>query len=346
MDLKLKLQKCIGAQGEKMVQSTEQKRIEWIDRLKAFAIIMVIFGHLHSDSLETSIIYACHLPVFFFASGLVFDINRYPSFKYFLKKKTLDILLPGTIFSIIICIERIITIKTREETVIQLLLAILLKIRYSPYDDAMWFISLIFFAEIFLFFLIKITKNNAAMICLLSFIMFIVGYCYIIFVNFNLPWNLDTTFTIMPFIGVGYCSKKNVEKIHPLFLIGIIPYIAFAQYNLKNVYGFRVDMFYNLYGQPVIFLINAFIGIVTLIAFSKLLNIRIFNYIGRRTLLLYGGQTLLLEKFYEMEKSIYFRATLHKLEVALELTLLFLVIILLFDKPYHFILGNIKKKLV
>lgn len=56
------------------------QRINWIDWGKAFAIYLVVLGHLLSETgVEGKIhdfIYLFHMPFFFFISGLLFKIKE------------------------------------------------------------------------------------------------------------------------------------------------------------------------------------------------------------------------------------------------------------------------------
>lgn len=84
-----------------------------IDKLKGFAIFLVVFGHLIQrytyDSISNpcfEIIYSFHMPLFFFLSGfiankttLIADISSYVTF---LKKKTITLLLPFFTWSILV----------------------------------------------------------------------------------------------------------------------------------------------------------------------------------------------------------------------------------------------------
>lgn len=51
-----------------------QDRIEWIDVAKGIGIILVIMGHTFQLDL-VSPIYAFHMPLFFFLSGLLFNLD-------------------------------------------------------------------------------------------------------------------------------------------------------------------------------------------------------------------------------------------------------------------------------
>ena len=58
-------------------------RIKWIDNAKGCAIILVLLGHFLSCTKLTAIIYAFHMPLFFFLSGYVFSLRKYENVNSF-----------------------------------------------------------------------------------------------------------------------------------------------------------------------------------------------------------------------------------------------------------------------
>ena len=63
------------------------KRIEYIDMMKGFAMILVILGHISYIPYSLKIlIYIFHIPLFFFLSGFTLNIKKYNSFILFVMK--------------------------------------------------------------------------------------------------------------------------------------------------------------------------------------------------------------------------------------------------------------------
>ena len=71
----------------------KQDRIEWIDVAKGIGIILVIMGHTFQLDLVTPL-YAFHMPLFFFLSGLLINPEKMGAFYQFARKKFLSILKP------------------------------------------------------------------------------------------------------------------------------------------------------------------------------------------------------------------------------------------------------------
>ena len=76
------------------------KRIGYIDYIRAFAIVLMIVGHIIQEDARLlmpihEIIYSFHIPLFFFISGYVFsDNNLKLSTKEYIKKNIKQIMFP------------------------------------------------------------------------------------------------------------------------------------------------------------------------------------------------------------------------------------------------------------
>lgn len=79
-------------------------REEWVDNLRGFAIICVVWGHFSSAIYSsggvsyymTYYIYLFHMPIFFLVSGYLYKISsKNESFFKIIKKKTFNLLIPA-----------------------------------------------------------------------------------------------------------------------------------------------------------------------------------------------------------------------------------------------------------
>lgn len=81
--------------------------INWIDRLKGIAILLVVMGHVYckclknEDALGFFLIQGFHMPLFMFLSGIV--IKGYPSFKKCIVK-SIQFLSPALIVGCVLCV--------------------------------------------------------------------------------------------------------------------------------------------------------------------------------------------------------------------------------------------------
>ena len=76
-----------------------KKRIDYIDIAKGLGMMTIIWGHIMYAGISNAIVYAFHIPLYFFLSGLVFSRERYASFGEFVMKRVKGLLFPYIIFS-------------------------------------------------------------------------------------------------------------------------------------------------------------------------------------------------------------------------------------------------------
>jgi fucose 4-O-acetylase-like acetyltransferase len=81
------------------ISNNRPLRIEWLDALRAFAILLVFIGHKTASVYLEQVIYSFHIPLFFFISGFVFDQSKYSKFKTIFAKKSQTLLLPYFVFA-------------------------------------------------------------------------------------------------------------------------------------------------------------------------------------------------------------------------------------------------------
>lgn len=75
------------------------KRIEWLDIFKGIAIILIVVGHLNVGSSVKSFIYSFHVPLFLFASGIVY--KKRDGIKNFLRQDLLRVFYAYLFFSVL-----------------------------------------------------------------------------------------------------------------------------------------------------------------------------------------------------------------------------------------------------
>ena len=68
-------------------------RLEYIDFAKALGMFTIIWGHIIHYGWSNQIVYAFHIPLFFFMSGMVFKADKYNTVWEFIKKRKCHFLL-------------------------------------------------------------------------------------------------------------------------------------------------------------------------------------------------------------------------------------------------------------
>lgn len=82
------------------------KRLDYIDSLKGFAIMLMVLCHSGLHNSATQWIYSFHMPLFFIVSGFLFSEPNSRNFLQYLRKKVKQLLVPFLIFSLVLCFGR------------------------------------------------------------------------------------------------------------------------------------------------------------------------------------------------------------------------------------------------
>lgn len=75
-------------------------RIHWIDICRGIGIILVLYGHLFVSDKNNYLIFAFHMPLFFFISGLVFKPVANKSLTSIVLKFARQLLIPYYLFAV------------------------------------------------------------------------------------------------------------------------------------------------------------------------------------------------------------------------------------------------------
>ena len=77
-------------------------RLHWIDALKGFGIILVVFAHYTLPVALDTYIFSFHMPLFFFVSGFLFNIVKYTeSATNFVKGRFRSLIIPYFAFAVL-----------------------------------------------------------------------------------------------------------------------------------------------------------------------------------------------------------------------------------------------------
>ncbi|KAF3890954.1 acyltransferase [Tolypothrix bouteillei VB521301] len=268
-----------------MIQATstkvKQQRLHWVDYAKGIGIFLVVVGHTLRGLVKSSIleesafimwvdrwIYAFHMPLFFFISGLFVVRSLSKPFKSFVLDKISVIVYPYFIWSIL---QNILQILTSRYTNQPVTFTDIWRIIYQPYQQ-FWFLYTLF---IILLAYAIFHKLRISPVIFLAFSVFIyILYCLDISIG---PWGilyLVRRYAI--YFALGLCfgssnllTKINQLKVLPLLLTIVVGYLAIA---LAVVFKFDEN--------PIAIFIIATIGIAASTALSVLLqNFNTMNFV-------------------------------------------------------------------
>lgn len=267
----------------------DTKRLQWIDTLKGFAIILVVLGHTLDGSLmyNTSnwminlhtIIYAFHMPLFFFLSGCTFALSKKNTDTKLFFSRMLELLIVYIFWSFLMYFGKK---SFANEVNNPLSHSFFYHLLFSPVAPFWYLITLIMYSV--LTFIIKGNKK-------LQYILFIVALLISGIIPIFTFWNNSKElsflyrlfFHFVFFLGGFLFIRKNCTRkvslsrriiVYCITLFSIIIYCVF-----------------NLYNKLMINEVLAWLFIVTFIMIcmklSKIFTPHILNYYGHYSLYIY-----------------------------------------------------------
>lgn len=69
-------------------------RILYIDLARGLTMLTILWGHVMLTGSVNLVVYAFHIPVFFFLSGMVFRKDKYPTLGSLVKRRVETLLIP------------------------------------------------------------------------------------------------------------------------------------------------------------------------------------------------------------------------------------------------------------
>ncbi len=270
----------------------------WVDVARGIGIIAVLYGHALSGDSYRHLLYAFHMPLFFFLSGVVLNLRKYPHFFPFLKRNVMTVLLPYLLFALLS--YAIWFFARTNYPPLPDILQHAINIAYANsnglfFNVVLWFLPCLFITKLIFWIIAKFSLHTKFLIASLIIIS-IAGYIFSLsFPGIKLPFGIETAITAVVFFGAGYIWRLHGQKIHALFqkyiwqaliLFFIISVVA-ASVNF-DLYGYQIDMRLNRYSNYFLFYIAAFSGIFATIAASMYIGSnRLLQYIGNKSMVLF-----------------------------------------------------------
>jgi fucose 4-O-acetylase-like acetyltransferase len=264
--------------------STDKKRLDYIDIAKGLGMLTVIWGHINGG-FTNIFVYAFHMPLFFFLSGLVFRADKYNSFKEFAIRKVKTLIIPYLMFSFITWLVWVAYNLVFHNDVDSYFMPLLQTFvaqgsgGFLVHNVPLWFVSCLLIVE-FLYFFINKLRNEMIIIvscCVLGVLSFFLEKCSAFFDFKLLPWSIGVAFAAIVFYSVGnilmtrgvvsfFTEKCNSKKI--LFWI-ILLLMTMLLVFLAPLNG-HISMGHEQYNNRLLFYLNGFIGSFCVLLFSIL----------------------------------------------------------------------------
>lgn len=288
-------------------------KVNWVDSLKGFAIILVVLGHIASPF--SRLIYSFHMPLFFIASG--FFLNPTNELKSELIKSFKRLFNPFFIYLALGFIVEFLKrfYLDREQLKFDDFTGALIYMDYDrllgTYAFVLWFLPALFIGKALVYLILKHSRFFLIEIALIS-IAFLIGY------NFNFPLAIDDGLISAPYIFIGYYFYKNkgvlankttmIILLIPLLLISFV--YGVPELNISTKYF--ESIFINL-------IWTCTLSLLLFILFSKLkFNLKAIEYLGINSLLIF-----LIHPY--TNNIAYYVASNYFLQLSISLTILVLI---------------------
>lgn len=201
-------------------------RFDYIDIAKSLGMLLIIWGHIHLVGWSNAFVYAFHIPLFFFLSGMVFDERRYPNFVTFLKKKVVSLLVPYVIYSVLTWVVWVLYIHMTGNRTVDIWMPLAETFiaqgsgGFLVHNVPLWFVTSLFVVEVVYFFLTKLHRWLRRVIVVTLPIISYLIISYVHAFDFTLmPWNIEVAMLAIPFYALGYEVIKNLGHERLQFLV-------------------------------------------------------------------------------------------------------------------------------
>ena len=254
----------------------KKDRIDWLDSLKGFGILLVILGHTQFPYKDY--LYWFHMPLFFILSGYTLHLTY--SCKVFIIKKINSFIIPYFIFGVLLIFMTY--FANPKAALLEFLKLFYGGIKNGGTLGTLWFLPTLCLAEMLLYILNKNYLLKKYVIILILPLLFIS-----LNVTTQLPFNLNIIPLVVIYLLFGIYFKTFYElNSHLKELVCLCIFVISLVLAFK--YQFQMDLKYdkvtNLY-----FAIILPVCMTTILIFSfqriRFLKINsILNYLGKNSL--------------------------------------------------------------
>ncbi|WP_455544271.1 acyltransferase family protein [Intestinibacter sp.] len=314
------------------------KRLEYLDIAKGFAILLVVLGHIYDMSNPIKIwIYSFHMPLFFVISGILCNHTNQKerTISNVIISKFKSLIIPYIFFELLaIFISMIQNDFTFDAFKINIINSIFMYCKAG----ATWFLPCLFVAEVVFIFMVKYVENNK--LCwLFSALIFLIPFS--IEANHQYIIVPLRCFTAFGFISFGYYMYNIViekELSFPILIVLLTLNIVLGELNRC------VDLWSLGFNNIFLYIASALFGTLFIIfSFKKIKGNIILEYLGTNTIIIMSTQQVILgiiSKFIGVQFYDYLRGILiFIIAIIIEIPVIYII-----NNYMPWMLGKFKKK--
>lgn len=264
-------------QTQTLATSLKTKRVDYIDMLKCLGMFIVVSGHIHPYYGWFSLpIHSFVIPLYFLLSGMTFKRQKFPTLWEFIKHRAKTLLLPYFMFSVVTWVFWAVwnvVLHTGVDLWGPLLQTFVAQGsgHFLVHNVPLWFLPCLFVIEVIYYGISKLPDWANLLTCI---ILSVIGACMIFWwkgIFHLLPWSTESALVAVLFYCTGNLLSKRLSLIgiqnmvlgkkgmyFVLMVIITAVLINTAHYNGHITLGSD-----SLGKNPVLFYLNAFMGIFT-----------------------------------------------------------------------------------
>jgi len=148
-------------------------RLIFIDLAKGLTMLTILWGHVMLTGHSNSIVYAFHIPVYFFLAGMVYRGEKYPGAMDLVRRRFGTLLIPYGFYSVVTwafwlmdCVSKGISLEGCFRPLLQTLVA-QGSGGYLVHNPALWFVPCLFLVELMYYYISKLPDWKNVAVCLL-----------------------------------------------------------------------------------------------------------------------------------------------------------------------------------
>lgn len=276
-------------------------RIAWIDVSRGWCMLAIVAGHFYlpwnQHPALFDLLYAFHVPAFFFLSGLVFNPGK-RSFPRFLYTRARAIMLPYVLWAFIsVCIFAVLgsvaagSLGRKNPASFTTMLKDIMwatpSAHHMDWNKPLWFLPAIMVTYLIAWATAKLIEGNRIALAVITVISLLPSWFLASHQEVWYPWSFERVGVLMPFFFLGMYMRPIVNHLpikYPLIEgldgIGLLAVAAaISHYNTTTV-----DYVARTYGNYANFVAAALVGIAGICMISRAWNIDDLTRIGKMTL--------------------------------------------------------------
>lgn len=268
-------------------------RFHYIDQLRAFAILLIVFEHSDHNSLLSMFSTSFSVPIFFIISGMLSKSKEALSFGVYFKKLLKRLLVPYFALSTLLFVFWFFLGRNYGESALKDYDPIKNFIgifygqggaEYMNWGIPMWFLLALFCIYSIDFLVSRWFKKRA---WIFAFLFPLFGYFLSEMFTFSFPWSIDIAFAMYGFYFFGkYFYIKFGEQIINLkwWLFPITILLITLHLSIFSING-RILYYYSRYGNFALMYLLGILGFLwAYIVFRFIPKVYGVSWIGKNTI--------------------------------------------------------------